>query len=280
MIFWNMKYLFYNCLLLLLCCACCKFAIQAFVQEDRQEIQTKLAKAWQFYRRIDWWLGTCRYFTESCKKITEFFHNCQRLYWRTGNRRYFTESCKKITAPATIIDGYPDAFTNRWSTFQRVRPSDCLVGRQSTDGFANGRGKSNAPVLWHIVTDGFADGRQKIWRDFQNFSVNFKKIPTEFKATAKKILFYFSSVISSVKLQYKTDPPSVVHFFTAPLISSLLLLSVQIICVFHCIFIVLIVVFNILKGIYSPFFIFVFVFTFFYFNYDYFCCVFCFVYCL
>jgi len=31
MIFWNMKYLFYNFLLLLLCCACCKFAIQAFV---------------------------------------------------------------------------------------------------------------------------------------------------------------------------------------------------------------------------------------------------------
>jgi len=31
MIFWNMKYLFYNCLLLLLCCACCKFAIQVFV---------------------------------------------------------------------------------------------------------------------------------------------------------------------------------------------------------------------------------------------------------
>jgi len=27
MIFWNMKYLFYNCLLLLLCCVCCKIAI-------------------------------------------------------------------------------------------------------------------------------------------------------------------------------------------------------------------------------------------------------------
>jgi hypothetical protein len=32
MIFWNMKYLFFfNCQLLLLCCACCKFAIQYFV---------------------------------------------------------------------------------------------------------------------------------------------------------------------------------------------------------------------------------------------------------
>ena len=45
MIFWNMKYFSYNCLLLLLCCGCCKFAIQAFVQEDRQAIQTKHAKA-------------------------------------------------------------------------------------------------------------------------------------------------------------------------------------------------------------------------------------------
>jgi hypothetical protein len=39
-----MKYLFYNCQLLLLCCAYCKFAIQAFVQEDKHAIQTTLAK--------------------------------------------------------------------------------------------------------------------------------------------------------------------------------------------------------------------------------------------
>ena len=44
MIFWNMKYLFYNCQLLLLCCVCCKFAIQAFVQEDRQAYKIELAK--------------------------------------------------------------------------------------------------------------------------------------------------------------------------------------------------------------------------------------------
>ena len=38
-IFWNMKYLFFfNCQLLLLCCVCCKFAIQDFVQEDRKKI--------------------------------------------------------------------------------------------------------------------------------------------------------------------------------------------------------------------------------------------------
>jgi hypothetical protein len=37
MIFWNMKYVFFfNCELLSLCCAWCKFAIQDFVREDRQ----------------------------------------------------------------------------------------------------------------------------------------------------------------------------------------------------------------------------------------------------
>ena len=45
MIFWNMKYFFYNYLLLLSCCACYKFAIQAFMQEDIHAIQTKHAKA-------------------------------------------------------------------------------------------------------------------------------------------------------------------------------------------------------------------------------------------
>jgi hypothetical protein len=52
MIFWNMKYLFYNCQLLLLCCVCCKFAIQAFMQEDRQAYKQYLQKDWQFYRWI------------------------------------------------------------------------------------------------------------------------------------------------------------------------------------------------------------------------------------
>jgi len=69
----------------------------------------------------------------------------------------------------------------------------------------------------------------------------------EFNATAQKILFYVPSVILSVKLQYKTDPPSAVHFFLDSSHSSSLLL-LQILCVSHCIFIILIVVFNILKG--------------------------------
>jgi len=52
-----------------------------------------------------------------------------------------------------------------------------------------------------------------------------RKYQRDLMPPPKKILFYFPSVIPSVNLQHKTDPPSVVHFFTAPLISSLLLFS-------------------------------------------------------
>jgi len=39
-IFWNMKYLFFfNCQLLLLCCVCCKFAIQDFVKGIHKKIR-------------------------------------------------------------------------------------------------------------------------------------------------------------------------------------------------------------------------------------------------
>jgi len=43
MIFWNMKYVFFfNCELLSLCCVWCKFAIQDFVREDRQQYMEEL----------------------------------------------------------------------------------------------------------------------------------------------------------------------------------------------------------------------------------------------
>ena len=48
MIFWNMKYLFYNCLLLLLCCACCKFAIQVFVQRINRQYKQNLQNIGSF----------------------------------------------------------------------------------------------------------------------------------------------------------------------------------------------------------------------------------------
>ena len=181
MIFWNMKYFFYNCLLLLLCCACCKLAIQTFVQEDKQAIQSKYAKTItafchnhrQQYRRT----MTRRYFTESCKNITApatisdgntddsdpsvFHRELQNNYSPCHNHRqqyrqilthwYFTESCKKITALATITYGYTDASPTDISTPSPMdgahsNAHDCQIV-QSVGTVTDGCGKSNARVL-------------------------------------------------------------------------------------------------------------------------------------
>jgi hypothetical protein len=95
------------------------------VQEDRQAIQTKHAKAWQQHRRIDRRIVSRRYFTESYKTITAFCHHHRRIV----SHRYFIESCKKITAPTTITDGFPNDITDGWCTFQAVRLLDCLVNQ-------------------------------------------------------------------------------------------------------------------------------------------------------
>jgi len=121
------------------------------------------------HRRVYRWNVSRRYFTESCKTITAFCHNHRQVYRRTCTRWYFIESCKKITALAIITDEYTDSFTDEWCTFQSARLSDCLSVGTGTDGFADGHDKSNAPVVWHIITDEFTDERRKIWRDFWNF---------------------------------------------------------------------------------------------------------------
>jgi hypothetical protein len=126
-----MKYLFvFNGRPLLLCCLCCKIAIQDFVTGLHK-------KKLRFHQRTI----TRRYFTENCKKITGLCH----FHRRTITRRYFTDSCKKnygIVPPlptdlptaynpsvfhrelqkqlrdcATITDVYTDGFTDieyRW----------------------------------------------------------------------------------------------------------------------------------------------------------------------
>jgi len=89
-----MKYLFfYNGQPLLLCCVCCKIAIQDFVKG----LHKKNKKNLRFHRRVYRRTITRRYFTECCKKITGLCHNHRRMYRRNITRRYFTESCKKIT---------------------------------------------------------------------------------------------------------------------------------------------------------------------------------------
>jgi hypothetical protein len=102
MIFWNMKYLFYNCQLLLLCWACCKFAIQAFMHEDRHTIQPALAKNCQFYRRVYRRTYTRQYFTESCKQKYGLLPQLPTAVYPSV---FHKELQTKLRPFATITDG-------------------------------------------------------------------------------------------------------------------------------------------------------------------------------
>jgi hypothetical protein len=136
-----MKYLFF-------------FVIQDFVQEDRQKYIKKLQKYCQFYRRKYRRHGTRRYYTESWKTITEFYHNHRRVHRRTGTpvgilqrieKKYgilplspmaiptnwyssvFDRELHIITVLAIITDG----FTDGWCTSLSARLSNPLVSRHS-----------------------------------------------------------------------------------------------------------------------------------------------------
>jgi len=104
MMFWNMKYL---SLLLLLCCACCKVAIQAFVQEDRQKIQKKTCKSLTQHRQLD----RRHRIAKNLQHFTTFTdgHN-----HRHGYRRHH-QRMAHIPIRAIV----------------RLRLSDCLVGRHN-----------------------------------------------------------------------------------------------------------------------------------------------------
>ena len=75
-----MKYLFlFNGQPLLLCCVCCKIAIQDFVTG----LHKKNKKNLRFHRRVHQRTITRRYFTESYKTFTRLCHNHRRHHQRT-----------------------------------------------------------------------------------------------------------------------------------------------------------------------------------------------------
>jgi hypothetical protein len=120
-----MKYLFFfNGQPLLLCCVCCKIAIQDFVKGLHKKNKKNLRFHWRLYRRPI----THRYFTESCKKITGLCHNHRRVYQRTITRRYFTESCKNNyrivpQSPTGIPMAYnPSIFHRELQTNYEIMP--------------------------------------------------------------------------------------------------------------------------------------------------------------
>jgi len=88
-----MKYLFFFIgQPLLLCCVCCKIAIQDFVTG----LHKKNKKNLRFHRRVHQRTITRWYFTKSCKKFTGLCHN----HWRRHQRTIpvdISQSCKKFT---------------------------------------------------------------------------------------------------------------------------------------------------------------------------------------
>jgi hypothetical protein len=117
-----MKYLFvFKGQPLLLCCVCCKIAIQDFLRG----LHKKNKKNLPFHRRIYRRKITRRYFTESCKKITGFCHIHRRisdglptafstLIPMEYNLSVFHKELQKITGffhiHRQISDGLPTAF--------------------------------------------------------------------------------------------------------------------------------------------------------------------------
>jgi hypothetical protein len=113
-----MKYLFFfNGQPLLLCCVCCKIAIQDFVTGLHKKNKKNLRFHWRVYRRTI----TRRYFTESWKQFTGLCHFHRRLYRRTRTCQHFIESCKKITGLCH----------NHQRLYQRKIPMDLRTSRSA-----------------------------------------------------------------------------------------------------------------------------------------------------
>ena len=134
-----MKYLFFfKGQLLLLCCVCCKIAIQDFLTG----LHKKNKKYLPFHRRVYRRNITRRYFTESCKKFTGFCHIHRRL-----------SRCLIPTESPT------DCRTHVWHVFV------CTI----TDGRSDVKYRWHHRRLmhvWHVsvctITDGFADGLKSL----------------------------------------------------------------------------------------------------------------------
>ena len=207
MIFWNMKYLFYNFLLLLLCCACCKFAIQPFMQEDRQAIQTKLAKDWQmdcypslFYRELQKHYGILPQSptaipTECYSSV--FYQELQNNYGPCHiHRRIYRRIHRRMMHIPT-------------------RTTVRLLGQSAqlpTDEANPMCACSDTQLPTVLPTDVEKSGG--IFKNLVRISKQYRwKYQRDLMPPPKKILFYFPSVIPSVNLQYKTDPPLRGSFF-------------------------------------------------------------------
>jgi hypothetical protein len=174
-----MKYLFFfNGHPLLLCCVCCKIAIQDFLTG----LHKKNKKHLRFHRRVYRRTITRRYFTESCKKITGLCHNHRRICRRTITRRYFTESCKKLRDCATITDGVTDVYyrQNHWRIYAHHEAHTCLTRvrlhkyrrsyrRQIPTESPTALRTSRSARMCDTCPSARIPTDRKVWRDFWTF---------------------------------------------------------------------------------------------------------------
>jgi hypothetical protein len=106
-----MKYLFFfKGQPLLLCCVCCKIAIQDFLRG----LHKKNKKNLPFHRRIYQRNITHRYFTESCKKITGFCHIHRRIFRRSYRRvvARMSDTCPSALSPTAFPTFNTDGITD------------------------------------------------------------------------------------------------------------------------------------------------------------------------
>jgi hypothetical protein len=176
-----MKYLFFfNGQPLLLCCVCCKIAIQDFLTG----LHKKNKKNLRFHRRTI----TRRYFTERCKKITGLCHNDRWICWRNITRRYFTESCKKITGLCHIHRQVyrrsyrrtiPTESPTDWRTSRSACMSDTCPSAQIPTESPTALRTSRSAHMCDTCPSARIPTDRKVWRDFRTFFCAFQLISDE-----------------------------------------------------------------------------------------------------
>ena len=167
-----MKYLFFfNGQPLLLCCVCCKIAIQDFVTG----LHKKNKKNLRFHRRVHWRTITLRYFTESWKTFTGLCHFHRRTIPVGISQRVE----KNLLDCATIIDGpYPLVFHRELKKIYGIVPlsptgAPTALPMYNTDGITDEF--THIPKRTHVRhvsvctnTYGFSDGSKSL-AGFSNF---------------------------------------------------------------------------------------------------------------
>jgi hypothetical protein len=182
-----MKYLFFfNGQPLLLCCVCCKIAIQDFLKG----LHKKNKKNLRFHRRVYRRTITRRYFTESCKNIYGIVPHSPMAFRRLFRRPIPTDLCTSRSArmsdtcpsariptalPTSNIDGITDGLSHIPKRTHVWHVSVCT----NTDGFADVKYRRNhrwRTHVWHVsvctntdgFSNGFADGSKSL-AGFSNF---------------------------------------------------------------------------------------------------------------